>query len=412
MLDWLVIGGGLHGTHLALSLAGRGGVPREGLAILDPEPEPMARWRRRTANAGVDALRSPVVHHVGVEPFGLLAFQRSNRAPAGAYTIGRYDRPSLDLFDAHARWEYERAGLAECALRGSAHAIERVRGGWSVAYGGGQVEARRVILALGQATRGAWPDWARSLLRAGVPVAHVLDDGFDRGSFLTSVRRGAAPPRIAVLGGGMSGAQLALALAREGADAVVVTRTGVRESEFDTDPCWQGPKCLDGFRRLTDLAARRRAIDGARARGTLPAELVRRVRIATGRRRLSWRATGVVSAAPHASGGIQLEFAAGRLEHFDGLVLATGLERTRPGGAWLSRAIEALELPLAPCGFPEVGADLAWAPGLHVSGSLAELEIGPVAANISGARMVGERLLDSARHASRPIAVPVSARSA
>jgi hypothetical protein len=37
-----------------------------------------------------------------------------------------------------------------------------------------------------------------------------------------------------------------------------------------------------------------------------------------------------------------------------------------------------------------VDRTLAWAPGLHVSGALAELEVGPVARNIIGARLASE----------------------
>jgi hypothetical protein len=49
-------------------------------------------------------------------------------------------------------------------------------------------------------------------------------------------------------------------------------------------------------------------------------------------------------------------------------------------------------LPLAPCGYPVLDQRLCWAPGLYVSGPLAELEIGPVAQNLLGARLAGERL--------------------
>ncbi len=55
-------------------------------------------------------------------------------------------------------------------------------------------------------------------------------------------------------------------------------------------------------------------------------------------------------------------------------------------------AIAQLGLPCAACGYPIVSSQLAWAPGLHVTGPLAELELGPVARNIAGARAAGERL--------------------
>jgi hypothetical protein len=76
------------------------------------------------------------------------------------------------------------------------------------------------------------------------------------------------------------------------------------------------------------------------------------------------------------------------------LVLATGFEPHRPGGALLDdTAVERLGLPCAACGYPIVSRRLEWAPGLFVSGPLAELELGPTARNIAGARAAGDRLL-------------------
>ena len=53
-------------------------------------------------------------------------------------------------------------------------------------------------------------------------------------------------------------------------------------------------------------------------------------------------------------------------------------------------------LPCAVCGYPLVDRHLRWHPRLHVSGPLAELELGPVARNIVGARRAAERILPSA----------------
>jgi hypothetical protein len=76
----------------------------------------------------------------------------------------------------------------------------------------------------------------------------------------------------------------------------------------------------------------------------------------------------------------------------DLVVLATGFESARPGGVWLDEVIAALNLPTAECGYPIVDRTLCWGPGLYVTGPLAELEIGPVARNIIGARLAAERI--------------------
>jgi len=76
----------------------------------------------------------------------------------------------------------------------------------------------------------------------------------------------------------------------------------------------------------------------------------------------------------------------------------SGSARRRRRWPWLDQAIAKHELPLAPCGYPLVAPLLAWAPGLYVTGGLAELELGPVARNISGTRHAGERLAAVSRH--------------
>ena len=47
---------------------------------------------------------------------------------------------------------------------------------------------------------------------------------------------------------------------------------------------------------------------------------------------------------------------------------------------------------MAAGGYPVLNPYLAWAPGLFALGALGELELGPVARNISGARRGGERI--------------------
>ena len=62
--------------------------------------------------------------------------------------------------------------------------------------------------------------------------------------------------------------------------------------------------------------------------------------------------------------------------------------------AILSHLIQAENLPCSECGYPLVSEGLEWAPRLHVMGALAELEIGPIARNISGARHAAERIVN------------------
>lgn len=82
----------------------------------------------------------------------------------------------------------------------------------------------------------------------------------------------------------------------------------------------------------------------------------------------------------------------------DAIALATGFEGL-PGGALLSELCPE-RFPRAACGTPIVAADLEWNDGLYVAGALAELQLGPVARNITGGLRAAERLIPVAqRHA-------------
>jgi len=54
--------------------------------------------------------------------------------------------------------------------------------------------------------------------------------------------------------------------------------------------------------------------------------------------------------------------------------------------------------PMEFCGYPIVDRDLRWGhPRIFVSGALAELELGPSARNIAGARLAAERIVQASR---------------
>ena len=58
-------------------------------------------------------------------------------------------------------------------------------------------------------------------------------------------------------------------------------------------------------------------------------------------------------------------------------------------------AMRSMDLPTAKDGFPIVDRHLRWRKSLFVMGPLAELEVGPVSRNISGARMAASRIITS-----------------
>jgi len=100
--DVTIIGGGVHGTHLAIRLLESGVCDRDRLRVLDPEGL-LGTLRRRCKQCGMRELRSPFVHHIATDPFSLGEF--ANRCGRGdgivASEVGG-DRPTVSLFFDHA----------------------------------------------------------------------------------------------------------------------------------------------------------------------------------------------------------------------------------------------------------------------------------------------------------------------
>ena len=60
-LDWLIIGGGIHGVHIERILLGESGVAPERLRIVDPGNRPLAPWRSCADTTGMTHPRSPIM---------------------------------------------------------------------------------------------------------------------------------------------------------------------------------------------------------------------------------------------------------------------------------------------------------------------------------------------------------------
>ncbi len=404
-LDCLIVGGGVHGTYLSRLLVEEGIFAKDRLRVLDPHEAPLARWRECTEATGMEFLRSAGVHHVGAGAGELHDFARRHAREPWAKFRGATARPTLELWNRHAEERLAALGLSELRLRGLATGLSRKGRRLVVETDRGSIAARSVVLAFGS-DGPRRPEWAHALEAAGGEVRHLYDPGFRR----RAETGGTA--RRAVLGAGIAGAQVALALAREGeaGRVVLISRSPITVFPYDVDPCWMGPKCMDGFSREPDLGVRRREIRTARKGGTMPSEIAADLRRAIERREIAFVCGEVSGAELSEEGGnreigLTIETAAGaqRLA-VDRLLLATGLARERPGGGWLDRAISDLGLACAPCGYPILDRRLGWREGapsragvrrtnLFVSGPLAELEMGPVARNILGARLAGRRIL-------------------
>ncbi len=384
MLDWLIVGGGIHGAHLANLLTTEARVSRDALRVLDPHPEPLAVWNRVTENCGMRHLRSPSAHNIDIRITSVLKFAQTPEGAPLADFIPRYYRPSLALFRAHCDHVIRTRRLAELRVRGTARAIHRTADGFAVETDAAPIHARRVILCLGLNDQLRRPRWAKRLQTEGGPVAHVFDPDF---------RREEVPQagETLVVGGGITAVQLALALAEDRPGRVtLLTRHPLREHNLDFDPCWIGPKCLRGFSAIP-YDRRREVVDAARNVGTVPEETMERWRAAHAEGSVRLERSTIRDAIQTRS-RVRLTIDEGELET-DRIVLATGFDPRRPGGEMVDRMIAEMELPTAPCGFPVLDEFFRWTDGLFLTGALAELQGGPCARNIVGARNFGRVLL-------------------
>ncbi|MES1930856.1 hypothetical protein SADO_16473 [Salinisphaera dokdonensis CL-ES53] len=372
MFDWLIVGGGLHGSFVAEAI--RRAAPRSTLAVLDDQG-PLDAWQRRAAACRMTYLRSSNAHHLGPRADDLRRFAAEKDFDA-AHELGYYRRPSRALFEAHAA----RALTGIERILDRAEKIERTASGWrAITVGGARHDTKRLVLALGP-NAPYRPAWA-----AG--CEHVYDKDFDA----------AADPaaRTAVVGGGITGAQLALRLQAQDQRVCWVTRDTPKRADFDSDPCYAGPRCLAPFER-TLIEQRSALLCAARQPGTLPPDVFARITAALAAGDIAWRRGTVETCEQNGLG-----FSDGTRLAADRIILATGFDHRPARGSLLHRCIQEYDLRCDEDGHIFMNPSLEAAPGLHLLGRPASLQLGPMAGNIKGARLAGVRLGDLARASDR-----------
>jgi thioredoxin reductase len=385
-LDWLIIGGGIHGVHIAARLIGDAEVSTDRLRIVDPGDRLLARWRNCTEATGMSHLRSPSVHHLGIEHGALQRFAGKRKRQRSGLFAPPFDRPSLALFNAHCEQVAETFGLADLHIRDRALSCSIDCDHVGVRLSSGRdLEARNLVLAIGASEQPEWPEWAP---RADQRVHHVFDPEFDGWP--------SSPETIVVVGGGISAGHVVLRLLSEGHQVHLVSRHALRQHQFDSDPSWLGLKYSAGFSREQDLAQRRAVITDVRHKGSVSPDIGRSLRRAIARKQLLWH-EDEVTCLDTQDDRFELTLDTETILSPDRLLLATGFAACRPGGSMIDELIASASLPCAGCGYPIVDTALRWHPRVYVSGPLAELELGPVSRNIAGARWAADRIVGAAR---------------
>lgn len=361
--DWLIVGGGLQGSFAARAIADV--APDARVAILS-ERSALAAWQQRAQACGMTYLRSSNAHHLGQRAGSLRHFAAVHDFDE-THWLGHYGRPSRALFENHT---HEALG-GPTRLHARATEIEQLAGRWRVhTTQGAHHDTARLVLALGP-NAPYRPPWATD-------CAHVYDPLFDIQAL--------AGRRIAVVGGGITGAQLALQLQAAGRSVCWVTRTTPRRADFDSEPCYAGPRCLVPFQR-TPIEARTALLAQARRPGTLPPDVFARITAALAAGEIAWQCGTIKDGDTHG-----LRFADGRRLSADQVVVATGFDSAPPVDGLLDRCIRGFGLRCDRDGHIFMNTDLETVPGLHILGRAASLQLGPMAANLKGARLGGTRL--------------------
>jgi cation diffusion facilitator CzcD-associated flavoprotein CzcO len=391
-VDWLVIGGGIHGVHIAARLIGDAEVSRDRVRIVDPGEQLLERWRTCTTMTGMTHLRSPAVHHLDLDPWSLLrqAGKRKKRKKqkkqASDLFAPPYDRPNLGFFNDHCDKVIDTFGLSDLHIRARVTACTVNCDGVKVELSTGQeVEASNVVLAIGTSDQPQRPEWAPA---EEARVQHAFDTDFDGWPSSQEV--------VAVVGGGISAGQLALRLADEGHQVHLISRHPLREHQFDSEPGWLGPKFMTNFNRDRNLQRRRALITEARHKGSVPPDVRRALHVAIENEKLKWHEDEVKKLTLREK-DLAMHLKSGDTIVTNRIILGTGFGSDRPGGKFVDQLVESAELPCADCGYPIVDRALRWHPRVYVTGPLAELEIGPASRNIAGARRAGDRLVRAAR---------------
>lgn len=390
MYKWIVVGGGIQGITIVAFLRKQRKASIDEIAIIDPHEKPLENWKRCTDRISMPYLRSPVVHHLDVHPLSLQMFGKNTAINETAAFYGRFKRPSLAMFNEHCDELITNLELKKGWVQGRVYSAERTENKWKVELQNGQeLKGENLILAIGISEQPVWPDWSKRLkTEANASVYHIFESDLPKFEGM--------PRPFTIIGGGITSAHLAAKLSSMyPGEVTLLKRHPFRLHDFDSDPAWLGPKNQLSFSKLSCYQKRREKIKQARHKGSLPRDVYMKLMRSIRNDELLIK-DGQVQHALVKNKEVHLYDERDQLIHQTGTVLlATGFQPSLPGKQWLMPMIEKHGLPCAECGYPVVSKSLKWGPGLYVIGALAELEMGPIARNISGARQAAERIVSS-----------------
>lgn len=387
-----IVGGGVHGVHLAIRLLDADVVDHDDLWIVEPSGL-LGGFRRKCRQCGVETLRSPFVHHVARDPFSLRDFARGQGREGELYesdTGG--DRPSTELFFDHADWVIDRYDLERSVVEARATGISDRGEAVTVETTAGRIESGWCLLAVGYGGTTSIPQWANDL-PADAPVSHVWDPAFSREAI-------GETEHVGVVGGGITAAQLAATLARPSRTVTLFARSPFRVESLEASTEWMHfSGVVDELHDLPPASRQRqRRVEGARNDGAIPPYVFDRLRQSL-RRSCVGLERSEITTATEAGGTLVVTCEDGSALCLDRLLCATGFGR--PYDCALFRSLAETSLQTGYAGAPVLDDEtLCWRrtdgsrSRILVSGAAAEQVLGPFARNIIGARRAGGLIVD------------------
>lgn len=387
--DIAIIGAGPHALTLVTNLLQKRKHMRGNFVVFDPSGEWMSQWKHLFAALEIPHLRSPAVHHPAPDPYALRRF--AEKRPHELYPP--YDLPGTQLFEDFCLQLIRDWQLLDCVIPEKVTRIEPPwRRKWFRLYlsNGRSHLARRVVLATGGGLAHI-PDWAEQIqcrTSSSYPQERLCH------AYQIDLRRlQLNGERVWIVGGGLTSGHLALGALARGAKVTLIARRHLQEKLFDADPGWLGPKYLKGFWAERDWAKRWQLIQTARNGGSMTPAMLTQLRRLSRSGNLTLLEGYQIVASEWRGNCWRVICNTGIEYECDRIWLSTGTRLDVTTEPLLADILDAYPITIIN-NLPVLDEHLRWAGcELFIMGGLAALQIGPVARNLSGARMACERIV-------------------
>jgi hypothetical protein len=386
--DIAIIGAGPQALTLSTHLLQKGRRKSPEFVVIDPSGTWMQHWHQQFVAQDISYLRSPIVHHPDPNSQALRTFAESR--PQELFPP--YDRPGRQLFEDFCNtligeWALQDRVVAASVVRVEPMAQGRKRFRLEFTEGSSLL-ARRVVLATGDGALNV-PDWVQVLGN------HYPADRLCHASQVDLRRLNLQGERILVIGGGLTSGHLTIGAVRRGANVKLMARRRFQEKLFDTDPGWVGPKYLKDFNAESDWQRRWQMIQEARNGGSFTPDVMLQLRRARRDKSIELVEQCQVERVRWLGHCWQVYCMSGDWFECDRIWYATG-RGLNAAQHPLLQEIQAVYPAEMVNGLPILDTHLRW-PGceLFVMGGLAALQVGPVARNLRGAKIAGDRIVEA-----------------